>query len=78
VCKLNNILRLFVAAVAGLVAFFPLFFLFSLLSGSNDIGAVVALGLGILGVPIAVLRVWRRSEADAGMSTGASKRSNKT
>ena len=60
-----EIVRLLVAAVAGLVAFFPLFWLFTLASGSNSIGIWVALPLGFIGIPALVLKAWRVPSAAA-------------
>src|SRR5687768_421134 len=59
----DNMLRLLVAGIAGLTAFFPLFWLFEWLTGSNDVGALVALPLGFVGVPALLLRLWPRSGA---------------
>ena len=60
-----ELVRLLVAAVAGLVAFFPLLWLFSLVSGSNSIGVWVALPLGFIGIPALVLKAWRVPSAAA-------------
>jgi O-antigen/teichoic acid export membrane protein len=56
-------LRLLVASIAGLVAFFPLFWLFAWVTRSNDTGALIALPLGFIGVPALILKLWPRSDA---------------
>jgi len=60
-----EIIRVLVAAIAGLVAFFPLFWLSTLASGSNNIGVWVALPVGFIGVPALVLKLWRAPGASA-------------
>jgi len=60
-----ELLRLLVAAIAGLVSFFPLFWLSALASGSNSVGVWVALPLGFIGVPVLVLKLWRPPGASA-------------
>jgi hypothetical protein len=52
-------LRLLVAALAGLIAFFPIFWLFTWITDRNDIGAIIALPLGFVGVPALTLKFWR-------------------
>jgi hypothetical protein len=54
-------LRLLAAGLAGLIAFFPLFWLFTWITGDDDSGAVLAIVLGFLGVPALILSLWRGS-----------------
>lgn len=56
-------LRLLVASIAGLLAFFPLFWLFAWMTRSNDTGALIALPLGFVGVPALILKLWPRASA---------------
>lgn len=59
-------LRLLVAGVAGLTAFFPIFWLFTWITGSNDTGAIIALVLGFVGVPALILKLWRPTATGEG------------
>jgi hypothetical protein len=54
-------LRLLIASVAGLTSFFLIFWFFTWVTGSNDIGALIALPLGFLGVPALILKFRRSS-----------------
>lgn len=54
----TELARLLVAAIAGVVALLPAFWLSTLISGSNDIGIWVALPLSFIGVPALVLKLW--------------------
>lgn len=56
-------LRLLVAAIAGIVSFFLFFWILTWLTGSNTLGAYLALPLGFIGVPIAVLVFWHPKES---------------
>jgi len=59
-------LRLLLACVAGLIAFFPIFWLFTWITGSNDTGAIIALVLGFVGVPALILKFWRPTATGEG------------
>lgn len=59
-------LRLRLAGVAGLIAFFPIFWLFTWITGSNDIGAIIALLLGFVGVPVLIHKLWRPAATGEG------------
>src|SRR5262245_39951162 len=54
-----EVARLLVAAVAGLLAFFLIFWLSALVFGNRELGVWVALLLGFVGAPALVLRAWR-------------------
>lgn len=55
--------RLLVASIAGLLAFFPLFWLFAWVTHSDETGALIALPLGFIGVPALILKLWPRAGA---------------
>lgn len=57
-------LRLLVASLAGLISFFPIFWLATWITGDNNIGAWSALPVAFIAVPVLVLRAWR-SQGDA-------------
>lgn len=57
-------LRLLVASLAGLISFFPIFWLATWVTGDNNIGAWSALPVAFIAVPALVLRLWR-SRGDA-------------
>jgi hypothetical protein len=52
-------LRLFVASIAGVISFFPTFWLATWITGDNNIGAWSALPVAFIAVPVLVLRLWR-------------------
>jgi hypothetical protein len=52
------VLRLFTIAVVSLVSFFPLFWLLSWATRSDNVGAALALALGFLGMPFLIGRLW--------------------
>lgn len=52
-------LRILVAALLGLIAFFPIFWLCTWNTGSNEMGAIIALALSFVGVPVLTLKWWR-------------------
>lgn len=52
-------LRLLLIGIASLVACFPIFWLATWATGSNDVGGWSALTLAFVGVPVLLLRIWR-------------------
>ena len=53
-------LRLVVIAVASFFAFFPLFSAFSIILGSDGVGAAVAAVVAFAGIPFLIGMIWRR------------------
>lgn len=58
-------LRILAAALAGLLGFFLIFWLLTWLTGSDEAGAIIALPLGFIGVPVLVLKFWRSAGSEA-------------
>jgi len=60
-----GLLRLFVAAVAGLLSFFVLMIVVSLITSSPGVVIGIAIVVGFIGVPALVLNVWPGQDGGA-------------